>query len=257
MGRNAHIRIIYLPQQVAYIISWCGLCLLHTVGSPELLAIREPQQDNKPKYPHLFFICGKNKKVKSLLPGIEWHIRLFYMRLLKVNIISIIFLAVATSGFAQTKINSVCRNIDGYWGDWIPTLGYEYELPRIKGTYANFVIYPASKHPSDYCVKVDIYNFNDRVDKKEKKRRIKEKQFYEYSGSIEFYLNDYYVPTTVRDWVAHWNGKMPTKYSHDGHTGKAAKRVVYPAKILIAPYKDKPKCYNIIFSEYGIAFTFN
>ena len=73
MSRNAHIRIIYLPQQVAYINSWCGLCLLHTVGSPELLAIREPQQDNKPKYPHLFFIC-KNKKVKSLLLGIERYI---------------------------------------------------------------------------------------------------------------------------------------------------------------------------------------
>lgn len=72
MGRNAHIRIIYLPQQVAYIISWCGLCLLHTVGSPELLAIREPQQDNKPKYPHLFFIWVESKK-KMLLPGIEWH----------------------------------------------------------------------------------------------------------------------------------------------------------------------------------------
>lgn len=73
MSRNAHIRIIYLPQRVAYIISWCGLCLLHTVGSPELLAIREPQQDNKPKYPHLFFICKPHNN-KSLLPGIEWHI---------------------------------------------------------------------------------------------------------------------------------------------------------------------------------------
>lgn len=58
---------------MAYIISWCGLCLLYMTGSPELLAIREPQQDNKPKYPHLFFYIGRFKKVKSLLPGIEWH----------------------------------------------------------------------------------------------------------------------------------------------------------------------------------------
>lgn len=49
-----------------------GFAYYTVKGSPELLAIREPQQNNKPKYPHLFFIWVESKN-KMLLPGIEWH----------------------------------------------------------------------------------------------------------------------------------------------------------------------------------------
>lgn len=38
-----------------------GFAYYTVKGSPELLAIREPQQDNKPKYPHLFFIWAESK----------------------------------------------------------------------------------------------------------------------------------------------------------------------------------------------------
>lgn len=162
-------------------------------------------------------------------------------------------LAFIATAFSQAQIGYCSRYIDGYWGDWFPVSSYD--TPRVEGTYGNFVIYTGS-HPSRYCVKVCIHNFNDKIDKKEKKRRIKEELFYEYNGTIEFYLNDYDGNTTIEDWVAHWNGRMPAKYSHDRLTGKEAKKVTYPAKINIAPYKDNPTTYNVFFDKYGIAFSF-
>ena len=53
----------YIPTSTGGLYNFLVWALLITYGgSPELLAIREPQQDNKPKYPHLFFIWVESKK---------------------------------------------------------------------------------------------------------------------------------------------------------------------------------------------------
>lgn len=149
-----------------------------------------------------------------------------------------------TSAFSQAKIKATNYNVDGYWGEWKKLY---VELP-MTGTYSSFVIHDIGSHPSRYGCKINIYNYNDNVSKKEKKRRRKKKEWYSYNGTIEIFLNEQI--NTTRKWVENFGQFFPTYKGYNG-----SKSVIYPAKIMIAPYKKTPITYNIIFDGYAIAFT--
>lgn len=145
---------------------------------------------------------------------------------------------------AQIPIRGVSAYIQGYWGEWKDCLPFMLA----KGNYANLVLYSEGKHPSDFCVHLKIDNFPAKIDKKEKKRRIKKDESYQYNGTIEFYLSE--TNTNVLDWVKSF-GIMTSDPSFKG-----AYKVSYPAIIKIKPYKDNPELYMVYFNNMGIAFTF-
>ncbi|MCM1440953.1 MAG: hypothetical protein NC131_17395 [Roseburia sp.] len=143
--------------------------------------------------------------------------------------------------YAQAPIEAFCRNIDGYWGDWFPGSHY-----NVKGNYGNMVVYENGLHPSEYSIKITLDGYAD-VDKKERKRRLKAKEFYNYNGTVELYLSNR-VPS-----VEHWLKQcgvysMPNKEN-------SSKKIVRQAKIKVAPYKDKPQTYFVYFDNGGFAIS--
>ena len=115
--------------------------------------------------------------------------------------------------YAQIPIEGVSSYIKGYWGEWQTA----YPPISANGRYDNLVLYPKGNHPSDFCVHLIIDDFKSQIDKKEKKRRIKANESYQYNGTIE---------------------------------------ISFPAIIRIKPYKGNPELYMVFFENMGIAFTF-
>ena len=97
-------------------------------------------------------------------------------------------------------------------------------------------------------MKVRIYGMPNVVDKKEKKRRIKSKQWYEYRGTVEFFTDTHY--TSTREVVSRW---PYVSSATDSNTKLNTKT----ATIKIQPYKKKPLVYNIFFEGFGIGIQLN
>lgn len=157
---------------------------------------------------------------------------LFFMTLLSIG------------AYAQIPIKGISSYIQGYWGEWKDC------LPSMlaNGNYANLVLYTHGNHPSDFCVHITIDNFPAKIDKKEKKRRIKKDESYQYNGTIEFYISE--TAPTIKDWVKSFGIMTPNPQFKNAH------KVSYPAIIIIKPYKDNPELYMVYFENLGIAFTF-
>jgi len=152
--------------------------------------------------------------------------------------------------YSQAPIVEFGSYYDSYWGEWHGGDNY-----KAKGTYNDFVAYWYINHPSEYYFKLtfNVPNaINGEVPKKERKRRLKNNQWYEYEGTIEFYLNDNI--STVKQWVMNF-GKIGRGYPYRNIGNNI--RIEYPCKIRIAPYKDNPRTYNIFFDKFGIAFIIN
>lgn len=127
----------------------------------------------------------------------------------------------------------------GYWGNWYNPYGM-----LLQGSYDEFIIYNGSNHPSSYIFKVKIYGMSIEADKQAIKRRIKNKQWYEYRGSVEYYTRNNQIGFNSQ--VEYWPRVSPssTEYNVQLNT--------QPAIIKIAPYKKNPRIYNIFFESYGI-----
>lgn len=147
-----------------------------------------------------------------------------------------------TNSFSQTKMNSYSKFIEGYWGKWETS----YTL-MIQGTYDDFIIYNEMDHPSKYMIKVRIYNMVIDNNKKEKRRRRKENDWYRYNATVTFFTKDY--SDDYEEFIDHW------PYNYTAHSGEEQEE---SATILIAPYKNKPSTYNIIFddNEHGLGIMF-
>lgn len=146
---------------------------------------------------------------------------------------------------AQIPIEGVSSFYNGFWGEWKSA----YPPMLANGRYDNLVLYPKGNHPSDYCVQLKIEGFNDNISKKEKKRRIKSNESYQYNGTIELYLAD--TAPNLLDWVKNFGGISTPNANYHGAT-----KISYPAIIRIKPYKDNPECYMVFFNNMGVAFTF-
>ena len=147
--------------------------------------------------------------------------------------------------YAQIPIRGVSSYINGFWSEWKTPLPLLYA----KGNCDNLVLYTKGEHPSDFCVHLTIKGFQNKIDKKEKKRRLKENDSYQYNGTIEFYLSE--TAPTVLNWIKFFGGIMTPNPKY-----KDAYKVSYPAIIKIKPYKDYPELYMVFFENMGIAFTF-
>ena len=165
------------------------------------------------------------------------------------KIIFLILIAIPISMYGQVSFQ-YNKFIDNYWGQWKSTNLFEY-VPSgyvLSGTYDDFIIYEYGNHPSKYIMKVRIYGMPNVVDKKEKKRRIKSKQWYEYRGTVEFFTDTHY--TSTREVVSRW---PYVSSATDSNTKLNTKT----ATIKIQPYKKKPLVYNIFFEGFGIGIKLN
>lgn len=188
---------------------------------------------------------------------------MFYKKYLVIAVLLLLGTNMLHAQLIHLGIDYYC---DGYWGGW-----KDYYWCKINGSYNGFVIYDG-KHPSDYFFKFTI---TGRIppDKKEIKRHYKYHTWWEYSGTVEYYICDVYP--TFEESIKEFGrplmkGDIETQTYQDklsmlrassisqGKTftpiGLMLKRS--SAKIKIAPYPKKtyhPKCYNIFFDRVGIA----
>lgn len=159
----------------------------------------------------------------------------------KISLI-LLLVIIPIASFSQIHF-SFCKCINNYWGKWehfnpYQTMSKGYVLD---GTYNEFIIYAYDKHPSQYIMKVKLYAMSVDNDKKAKKRRIKENQWYEYTGSVEYYTHGLW--DKFKDIINQWPF-VPDASNGEVHTASAT--------IKIQPYKKNPKVYNIFFEGYGI-----
>lgn len=93
-------------------------------------------------------------------------------------------------------------------------------------------------------MKVKLFAMSVDNDKKAKKQRIKTDQWYEYTGTVEYYTNGLW--DKFKDIVNQWPYVPDASYG-EVHTVSAT--------IKIQPYKKNPKVYNILFEGYGIGIN--
>ena len=107
---------------------------------------------------------------------------------MKKYIFTFIAMCFCSIACAQMKL---CAHFDGYWGDW-----QTYYL-RLRGDYGGFIIYIEADGPWNPLFKFSIDNFYI-PDKDTRKSYLKNNWWYEYSGTVEYYISDDY-PTAYSD----------------------------------------------------------
>lgn len=148
---------------------------------------------------------------------------------------------------------STCSWHDGYWGQWKShTTRYTYISPSyeydIYGSYSGFIIYKKGDHPSEYIFKFQTDSYT-APDKKTINYHMKNELWYEYSGFVEYYVTEQY-PTITAILRAF---EFPKFNCNSGSDGNPCVKRTARATIKIAPYKKRPKCYNIYFDNIGVA----
>jgi hypothetical protein len=168
----------------------------------------------------------------------------------KISLASFLLLIISINfTFAQKGGFSFSFNINSMWGNWQPA------SERILGNYNDLVIVEGEyTHPSDYYVRITLDNF-ELIKDTNYKKRLKNNQWYEYTGTIEYFEIDNPAEwhTTFEDRIKSNIGLSfgaPTANDRDKKGFRAIKK---PAIIKIAPYKEYPIIYNIFFDNYGIA----
>lgn len=158
------------------------------------------------------------------------------------------FLAFAAVVFtlaikAQITV-SCCYN--GYWGEYTG----KYSGWQAYGNNSGFAVYSGTDHPSNYFFRFSINNYRT-PSKEELKLHNKTNTWYEYSGTVEYYVCEKY-PTIV-DILKEY-GYPCFKESDSYLYAPIAKRTAL-ATIKIAPYKKYPRDYNFWFDGVGIAIS--
>lgn len=146
-----------------------------------------------------------------------------------------------------------------YSTSWIKTAIYQNNIwyPWEKGSnvtmsgyYEQFSVHSTLYDSSHFYFRVTINNFSI-PDKKTRRARMKSDEWYEYTGTIEYWIDDEHmnfiscisgnsVPIAACPW---------TKYDKTPSIIKKS-----PATIKIAPYEKYPVTYNLWFEGIGFAF---
>lgn len=150
---------------------------------------------------------------------------------------------ISTSIFAQIK---TVPYFDGYWGDW------KTSLFKIRGSYRGFMFYDETQGPWDCYFKFSIDNYR-LPDSKQRKSDYKLGIWYEFTGTVEYYICDDY-PTIYDSFKS---SKRASFINPQNPDGRPTKKVTSKAIIKIAAFKDYPVCYNIWFDNVGLGIDLN
>lgn len=163
----------------------------------------------------------------------------------KVLIIFYLLLGISFNSFCQIRCSGY---FDGYWSEW-NNIGLG---GKIKGNYDGFIIYLDSEGPWEYRFKFTIDNLNF-PNKKQRKKDIKSGKWYEYTGTVEYYITDKF-PSILSLFRSAKGPLFAPAHLEDGRT---TKKITSKATIKIAAFKDLPKTYNIWFDNVGFAINLN
>ena len=153
--------------------------------------------------------------------------------------ILILILLSIFSLMAKSQIYT-CYYLDGYWGQW-----EEQIMFRLYGNSHSFSVYEYGTHPSEFIFRFQIHSYST-PDKKTIKHHFKNNLWYEYSGTVEYYVSEEYP--TIRTILRKY--RFPF-YGGWVRPGPCATRTA-KATIRIAPYKQYPRVYNIWFDDVAV-----
>lgn len=168
-------------------------------------------------------------------------------------IVAIIFIMSSECAYAQ--MISFCYK--GAWSDWNPDPNLYSSKESILREF-NFwegKIHCTPDYRSISLEKNGVTYFKVTIDygikippKKVRKEHLKTGEWYVYSGTVEYYVNDTY-PTAQEIARRNW---LPKPNPRTDIT-PFVKRTCTDAVIKIQPYKKRPECYNIWFDGIGVA----
>jgi hypothetical protein len=163
----------------------------------------------------------------------------------KYLFIILLFFCISFESFAQLR---GAGYFDGYWSNWA-SLGTG---TKIKGNYDGFILYLDNEGPWEYRFKFTVNNMVF-PSKKQRKNDIKNDTWYEFTGTVEYYITDDYP--SILSIFRTQKGLMfaPAKLKN----GRPTKKITSRAKIKIAAFKDLPEAYNIWFDNVGVGINLN
>ena len=169
------------------------------------------------------------------------------LKIMKKLLILVTMMTIFLSASAQI---STCSWHDGYWGQWkshSSSVDWRYNEYSLYGNFSGFIIYKKGAHPSEFIFKFETKYFTT-PDKKTIKSHLKNNTWYEYSGTVEYYVTEEY-PTIAAILKAY---EFPHFNCNSGSSGNPCVKRTANATIKIAPYKKQPKCYNIFFDGVAV-----
>lgn len=140
-----------------------------------------------------------------------------------------------------------CAYFDGFWSPWIAS-----SEARVYGNYEGFIIYTDADGPWDYRFKFTIHDFKV-PNKKQRKKDIKANKYYEFSGTVEYYISD--DNPSARE--AFRKNKGPKFISAKSDNGWPTRKVTSKATIRVRAFKDYPRTYNIWYDGVALGIDLN
>lgn len=167
---------------------------------------------------------------------------------MKKIIISLFFTLICVCASAQYYNSLIECSLykTNYWTNWLEGSGVSFY-----GGWSQITAYdPLTGNLSAFYFRVTVNNFAI-PDKKTRKEHVKTNTWYEYTGTMEYWIDDEHMTfesTCNRNFPISAN---PSVKFND--TPSIIKKST--AKIKIAPYEKYPQTYNIWFDNIGFAFN--
>lgn len=162
----------------------------------------------------------------------------------KIIFLISVLMCYSFNSSAQIKFSAY---FDGFWSPW-----GESADARVYGNYEGFVVHTVSEGPWNYRFKFTIHDFKV-PNKKQRKKDIKANRYYEFSGTVEYYVSDIY-PSAIS---AFRENKGPHFLPTKNRRGNPAKKITSKATIRVAPFKDVPRTYNIWYDGVALGIDLN
>lgn len=176
------------------------------------------------------------------------------MKKTRLLVLLILCFMSSTKGFSQIWFN---KYIDGYWGKV-----KDYDISAVGNRYREITFFKKYSHPSNYLFKLTINNIPSKIDRKELRRRRNINEWFEYTGSLEYFTCDYeknpkYQNQKILNSEKNQNFKKDIFTNWPSTTEKGDYVISHktPVRVTIAPYKKYPIRYNIYFKD-DLGFEF-
>lgn len=174
------------------------------------------------------------------------------------KLFSLLLFIIGMTISINAQVETSCW-FDGFWSDWKKV----DSSVSLYGSWESFIMYDSESGGKwNPQFKITISNFSVPK-KKQRKKDIKVEHWYEFQGTVEYYLpdasNQDNKPMTLHDLfkqVKYAYFKDETFYNNSGKEfGRKARKIISNAKIKIAPFEKQPSTYNISFDNVGVAFS--
>lgn len=156
-----------------------------------------------------------------------------------------------TSSFCCSANISYCACIDGIWGEW----QYDYlGQYRFYAPGNELIMYHAMTDRWNYCFRLTMDGFSIPSESV-RKQYLKSKTWYEYSGTIEYFLSTSDQTQTLKDVLK--RSKIPNYFKEDPNPIIGpGRKVVSKCTIKIAPYERTPRVFNVFVGDCAFGFDF-